>query len=186
MKGIIFREFINMVEMQFSIATADAIITGSKIKSNGSYTSIGTYPTDEIIALVNELSAVSKMPVHALLNAFGRHLFKRFSTIHATYVSPHSTVFELLCLLDNHIHVEVRKLYTDAELPTFTHEMIGDDCMVFIYRSRLMLADFAEGMLQGCIEHFNEAMHVEREDVVAANDAFTRFTLTKQANDNAG
>lgn len=180
MKGIIFREFINLVETQFSIEIADAIITASKIKSNGSYTTIGTYPTDEMLALVNELSTVSKVPVPALFNVFGRHLFKRFTDIHAIYVSPHTTVFELLRLLDNHIHVEVRKLYSDAELPSFTHEMLNANCMVFIYRSQRMLADFAKGMLQGCIEHFNEAIHIDRHDVVAANDTFTRFTLTKQ------
>ena len=181
MKGIIFREFINLVETQFSIEIADAIITASQIKSNGSYTTIGTYPTDEIFALVEELSIVSKVSAPALFNVFGRHLFKRFTDIHATYVSPHSTVFELLSLLDNHIHVEVRKLYSDAELPSFTHEIINADCMVFIYRSKRMLADFAEGMLQGCIEHFNEAIHIDRHDAVAANDTYTRFTLTKQA-----
>lgn len=181
MKGIIFREFINLVETKFSIETADSIITASRIKSNGSYTSIGTYPTDEMVALVNELSNISKVPVPALLNTFGRHLFKRFTDIHAMYVTPYTTVFELLRLLDNHIHVEVRKLYSDAELPSFTHEMINADCMLFIYRSKNMLADFAEGMLQGCIEHFNEAIHLERHDVTAGNDAHTRFTMTKQA-----
>lgn len=179
MKGIIFREFINLVETQFSIETADAIITASKIKSNGAYTTVGTYSIDEMLALVNELSSVSGMPAPALFNTFGRYLFNRFSDIHAPYINPYSTVFELLVLLDNHIHVEVRKLYGDAELPSFTHEMINPDCMVLTYRSKRMLADFAEGMLQGCIEHFNETMHVDRQDVFAENDAFTRFTLTK-------
>lgn len=181
MKGIIFREFINLVETEFSIEIADAIITASQIKSNGSFTTIGTYPTDEMLALVNELSNVSKMSVPALFNVFGRHLFKRFTAIHATYVTPHSTVFELLRSLDNHIHVEVRKLYSEAELPSFTHEMVNADCMILDYRSKRMLADFAEGMLHGCIEHFNDAVHVDRHDVIADNDAYTRFTLTKQA-----
>lgn len=184
MKGIIFREFINLVETKFSIETADAIITASKVKSNGAYTTIGTYSTDEMLALVNELSIVSGLPVTDLFNVFGRHLFNRFTHIHATYVSPHSSVFELLRLLDNHIHVEVRKLYSDAELPSFTHEMPNPDCMILIYRSKRMLADFAEGMLQGCIEHFNESVHVERQDVIAENDTFTRFTLTKPAHVN--
>ena len=44
MKGIVFREFISMVENEFSIETADEIITASNLKSEGAYTSVGTYP----------------------------------------------------------------------------------------------------------------------------------------------
>lgn len=180
MKGIIFREFISMVETRFSLETADAIITAAKLKTNGAYTTVGTYPTQEMTELVTQLSGISGMPVPALLNAFGRYLFQRFSVIHAAYVSPHNRVFDLLNMLDNHIHVEVRKLYSNAELPSFTHEMINSDCMIFIYRSKNMLADFAEGMLQGCIAHFNEPIHVERLDLADTDGAHTRFTLTRQ------
>ena len=182
MKGIIFREFIGMVETQFSVQTADDIITASNLKSNGAYTTVGTYPIQEITALVTQLSVTTQMPVPGLLNAFGRYLFQRFSVIHAEYVSPNTKVFELLSLLDNHIHVEVRKLYSDAELPSFTHEMLGPDCMLFIYRSKNMLADFAEGMLQGCIAYFNEQIHIDRQDLVVTDGAHTRFVLTRLPN----
>ena len=181
MKGIIFREFITMVETQFSLQTADAIITASELKTNGAYTTVGTYPVEEMTALVNQLSLHSNIPAPALLNAFGRYLFQRFSVIHAEYVSPNTTVFALLGMLDNHIHVEVRKLYSDAELPSFTHEMLNPDCMIFIYRSKNMLADFAEGMLQACIALFNEQIHIDRQDLAATDGAHTKFILTRLA-----
>ena len=180
MKGIIFLEFIGMVENRFSLDTADAIITAAQLQTNGAYTTVGTYATQEMTALVTQLSRISGMPVPALLNAFGNYIFQRFSVIHAAYVSPHTTVFDLLSLLDNHIHVEVRKLYSDAELPSFTYEMLSPNCMLFIYRSKYMLADFAEGMLQGCIAHFNEQIHIDRQDQADTEGAHTRFTLTRQ------
>ena len=44
MKGIVFREFIDMVESQFSLETADAIIQASSLSTHGAYTTVGTYP----------------------------------------------------------------------------------------------------------------------------------------------
>lgn len=42
MKGIVFREFITMVETQFSLETADAIIADSTLATGGAYTTVGT------------------------------------------------------------------------------------------------------------------------------------------------
>ena len=179
MKGIVFREFIRMVEDQFSLEMADAIIEASQLASGGSYTSVGTYPHEEMVELVRQLSLRLDQPVPDLLKHFGRHLFQRFTVIHPEYVTTHASAFELLTMLDEHVHVEVRKLYRDAELPSFEHEQLADNKMLFIYRSVRSLADFAEGLIEGCIEHFGQPMNIERIDLPAnGNGAHARFTLT--------
>ncbi len=114
MKGIVFREFIDMVEQQFSFETADSIIAASSLSTGGAYTSVGTYPHSEMVSLVTNLSAQTGRPVPALLNHFGRHLFTRFTVIHPQYVRNYRSAFELLQQLDGNIHIEVRKLYQDA------------------------------------------------------------------------
>ena len=180
MKGIVFREFITMVETRYSIEIADRIITASDLSSDGAYTSVGTYPHQEMVDLVTHLSAETDTSVPDLLHTFGRHLFQRFAVIHPEFVKTQACAFELLRQLDGHIHVEVRKLYTDAELPAFDYEEIGDKEMVFIYRSRRRLADFAQGLIQGCVEHFGESLEIQRTDLPdAGGDAHTRFLLRK-------
>ena len=90
-------------------------------------------------------------------------------------------MFGLLRELDSHIHREVRKLYSDAELPSFTHRQIGDDRMELVYTSRRSLADFALGLIEGCIAYFNEAIDVERVDLPEdEHGAHARFTLTRR------
>lgn len=186
MKGIVFREFIDMVESQFSLETADAIIAASKLSTGGAYTSVGTYPHEEMVDLVTHLSQETKMPVRDLLLHFGRHLFQRFAVVHPEHVLTYRSAFELLRKLDGSIHVEVRKLYNDAELPSFTYEQLSDDSMVFIYSSHRKLADFAQGLIEGCISHFGEAMRLDREDLPDDGDgAHTRFTLSRMANADA-
>ena len=185
MKGIVFREFIDMVEAQFSLETADRIISASHLSSDGAYTSVGTYPHQEMIDLVTHLSDATSISVPDLLHHFGRHLFQRFSVIHPDYVKTYEDAFELLRQLDGHIHVEVRKLYIDAELPAFDYEDLGGGEMLFIYRSRRKLADFAHGLIQGCIDYFGDPMHIERTNFPDdSGSAHTHFLL-KRLNDGA-
>ena len=44
MKGIIFTEFIEMVEDKFGFEVADNIITNSNLPSGGAYTAVGYKP----------------------------------------------------------------------------------------------------------------------------------------------
>ncbi len=181
MKGMVFREFIDMVETEFSLEVADAIIVASELSTEGAYTSVGTYPFEEMLALGTNLSKETGLPIPALLRHFGRHLFSRFVSIHPGYVNQNGGVFGLLRELDSHIHREVRKLYSDAELPSFTHRQIGQDCMELVYTSRRNLADFALGLIEGCIAYFNEAIDVERVDLPEdEHGAHARFTLTRR------
>lgn len=180
MKGIVFREFIAMVENRYSIETADRIITASNLTSGGAYTSVGTYPHQEMVDLVTQLSAETNTPVADLLHHFGQYLFQRFSVIHPEFIKTQASAFELLRRLDGHVHVEVRKLYIDAELPSFDYEQIGDDEMLFVYRSRRKLADFAHGLIEGCVTHFGEPMAIERTDLLEdETGAHTRFVLKR-------
>ena len=68
MKGIVFREFISMVENQFSLETADHIISASNLSTDGAYTSVGTYPPQEMVDLVTHLSAATNISVPDLLH----------------------------------------------------------------------------------------------------------------------
>jgi hypothetical protein len=91
-----------------------------------------------------------------------------------------SDVFSLLSALENTIHVDVNKLYRDAELPTFSYEQDNQQKMVFIYRSRRRMADFAQGLIDGCIAHFKENISIQREELPPqGEEALTRFTLVR-------
>lgn len=182
MKGMVFREFIDMVEEAFSPEVADAIIVASKLSTDGAYTTVGTYPFEEMVSLVTNLSKETNLPVPALLRHFGIHLFGRFAVMHPEYVNPKNGVFGLLRDLDSHIHREVHKLYSGAELPSFSHEDLGDDRLVLTYSSRRNMADFALGLIEGCIAHFRETIDIQRLDLPEdEHGAHTRFTLTRTA-----
>ncbi len=57
MKGIVFTEFIEMVESKFGFDMMDDIIESANLPSGGIYTAVGTYDHTEMVQLVIEISA---------------------------------------------------------------------------------------------------------------------------------
>jgi len=50
--------------------------------------------------------------------------------------------------------------------------------MSMIYKSERGFADFAQGLIEGCINHFDEKIKIEREDL-RADKTEVKFLLTK-------
>ncbi len=79
MKGVVFTEFMELVEDKFSFETADKIVEGSDLASGGAYTSLGTYDHEELLKMVTLLSEMSDAPIPDLVRTFGLHLANRFA-----------------------------------------------------------------------------------------------------------
>ena len=177
MKGIIFTELLEMVEEQFSLDMVDQIIDSCELESGGAYTAVGTYSHEELLQLVRELSAESGIPAPALVQAFGERAFGVFASKYSVLFDGIPTAFDFLKRVEDFVHVEVLKLYPDAELPTFEWNQPADDTLVLVYSSARPFADLAVGLINGCAAHFNESLALEREDIDAGS---VRFTLTHQ------
>ena len=179
MKGMVFTEMMEMVEATWSLDMVDAIIARSQVPSGGAYTAVGTYPHEEIIALVVALSAETGVPVPDLVSAFGKHLFGRFALAYPRFFEGITSSFQFLSGIENVIHAEVRKLYPDAELPTFEVEQ-GHNTLALTYFSEHPFADLAQGLIEGCIAHFGEAIQVQREAITNLPGAQARFVLSRK------
>ncbi len=165
MKGVVFVEFIEMVENHFSIEMSERLLEMSDLPSKGIYTSVGTYDYDEMVALVINLSTLTKILPSNLLKDFGRYLFKHFWVNFPAFFEGINSSFEFLTLVNSYIHLEVQKLYEDTELPTFICTFPEPDRLHMKYQSRRDLPDLAEGLILGCIEHYQEALSVQRESL---------------------
>lgn len=179
MKGMVFTEFIEFVEERFGLSTADDMIAGCDLPSGGAYTAVGTYDHRELVQMVGRLSGLSGKPGSELLRGFGSHLLKRFVVGFPAFFLDQTSVFGFLTRIDDTIHVEVRKLYPDAELPAFSYERPTPDQLVMIYQSHRAMADLAEGLIEGAIAYFGENVRVHREDLAGGGPQRTRFTLTR-------
>ena len=181
MKGLVFTEFLEMVEAKFSPDMLDRIIETADLPSGGTYTSVGTYDHAEMVELVTCLSRETGIPANDLVRAFGTYLFGRFHQAFPRYFAGVGSTFEFLSQVQNYIHVEVRKLYPDAELPSFMYEMPAPDRFVLLYNSSRPFAVLAEGLIRGCIAHFGESIDLVVEDISGGQGTAARFLLEKRA-----
>ncbi len=178
MKGLVFTEFADLVEAKFGLAMLDEIIEETAPACGGAWTAVGTYEASELVAMVGALAKRSGAPAPELVRAFGQHLLHRFADHYPEFFAPHRSVFAFLRNVESYIHVEVLKLYPDAQLPRFLYESAAPDRLVMVYRSRHAFADLALGLIEGAVVHFRERIEVLREDLEPHGHA-ARFTLTR-------
>ena len=181
MKGIVFTEFLDMVDDTFGPVVTDTIINEAALPSGGAYTAVGTYSCEEMVALVRELERRTGNNMPDLLKAYGRHLFGRFVVRYPELFADYHDSFSMLESIDATIHMEVRKLYPDAELPRFECTRQGPDRMTMIYRSLRPFADLAHGLIEGCAKHFGESLSIERQDGKEEQLNVSTFRLHRQA-----
>lgn len=177
MKGIVFTEFFEMVEQQGGLDEVDALLEGCDLSTGGAYTAVGTYDVMELVALVSKLGERTGIPVPMLLEAFGEHLFGRFQTKFPEFFEGIADAPTFLEGIEDTIHTAVRKLYPDAELPTFEVERLDCGGICMEYRSPRPFADFAEGLINGCIKHFGGGLTLQREDLDGTPGTACRFII---------
>tara|TARA_R110002050_G_scaffold74198_7_gene159328 strand:- start:995 stop:1534 length:540 start_codon:yes stop_codon:yes gene_type:complete len=178
MKGIVFTEFLDLVEDKFGIEMVDKIICQSKLESEGVYTSIGTYRFSEMLQLLQNLNENTGIAIDDLLLVYGEHFFgvieRSYPGLLATYKDP----IEMISSIENHIHVEVRKIYPDAELPTFLIEEKNEDSLVLIYQSSRAMHHFGLGLMNKTFEHFNAKASIIIEKI-KEDGTEVRFIINK-------
>lgn len=179
MKGIIFREFLDMVEDRFGDEIVDQIIEESNLPNDGAYTSVGTYPHEEMVQLVVSLSKATQIAAPTLLNVFGEHAFGRFALGYPHMFIGIDDAFSFLEEIQENIHVQVLKLYPEAQLPFIEIISRNEDQLEMLYTSDRKMADLALGLINGCLNHFNEKADIESEDVLD-NKSKVKFIVKKR------
>ncbi len=178
MKGIVFTEFLEMVESTFGLHVVDTIIENGDLPSSGAYTSVGTYDFNEMVSLLTELSKETNISSHDLLYSFGHHLFVGLAKSHPEVVAGYKTPLALLCCIEDHIHIHVKKLYPDAELPQFKILSKTDNSLEMIYSSSRGLYALAHGLIVKTFEHFEKMVKVDYK-LLNENGTEVKFAIVQ-------
>ena len=178
MKGIVFTEFLDLVEDKFGLEMVDKIISQSNLESEGAYTSVGTYSFSEMLQLLTNLSGNTGISTDDLLLVYAEHFFsvieRSYPGLLATYKDP----IEMLASIENHIHVEVQKIYPEAELPTFIIEEKTENSIIMVYKSSRAMHHFGLGLMNKTFEHFNSSATIVLEKI-KEDGTEVRFIVNK-------
>lgn len=178
MKGIVFTEFLEMVEEKYGLEVVDEIIENSNLESKGSYTSVGTYAFSEMLQLLQNLSSKTKISIDDLLLVYSEHFFSLLKKNYPSFFSIYKDPIEMLASIEDHIHVEVLKIYPYAELPTFEVVERKNDCLIMIYKSSRAMHHFGLGLMYKTFEHFKSKATIVLEKI-KQDGTEVKFIITK-------
>jgi hypothetical protein len=180
MRGTIFVELIKMAEDTFGEDAVDEVLDKADLENDGAFTTVGNYSCSELIKIVMALSAQSKISPEVLQRKFGHWMINHFAENFAAFFEGKADGFAMLESVDGEIHVEVAKLYPDAELPVFDTERLAPDHLTMTYSSPRPLVEFCHGMIEACLERFGQTADIQRTAVATPANA-TRFDIRLMA-----
>ena len=180
MKGLVFTTFYGHVEACHGADMVDDIIKDCDLPNKGAYTSVGTYPFQEMVALITALVRRTGQSLPAVLEDFGKACFAKWVQYVPAFFD-NKDLFDVLSEVDHFHESEVRKLYPDAELPSFKVESRDDRELVMRYFSCKPLADLASGVIKGAATHLGERVTVNHRPMSHGTEAYVRFEVSRLA-----
>jgi hypothetical protein len=178
MLGIVFTEFVEMVEERFSEEVLDEILEAPSLSTSGAFTSVGYYDHTDMIKMVVALSKEVNVPIDDLIAAFGEHLFGKLVAKYPTMIEGHNRLLDFLETVDTVVHKEVIKLYPHAELPRFSCNRLSDDCLEMNYQSKRPFSQLALGLINGCALYFKQPIDVVSQSSDTDASYSTTFVIT--------
>ncbi len=165
MKGIVFTEFLELVEERYGLEMVDHLISAAQLPSGGVYTAVGTYQFSEMLSLLGELSEQTGVSIDTLLEVYGEHFFGVVLKSYPGFITQYTDPLDLLASIESHIHVEVRKIYPDAELPVFRVLEKDSNKLILLYRSSRAMYAFGKGLMQRTLLHYGYQAEVLVEKI---------------------
>ena len=154
MKGIIFNLLEEVVSNAYGEDTWDELLVAADV--DGVYTSLGSYPDENIQTLVAAAASKLDLTPFAVLRWFGQQamplLFARYPEFFRAQISTRP----FLLSVNSIIHPEVLKIYPGASVPMFEFRDDPDGGLLMGYRSQRRLCAMLQGFAEGAGTHFGE------------------------------
>lgn len=169
MKGIIFNLVQDVVSDAYGEDTWDVLLDDADLE--GSYTSLGSYPDTDLLALVAAASERLDVPPDEVVRRLGEGAIPLLAERYPAFFEPHSSTRPFLLTLNEIIHPEVRKLYPGADVPIFDFGTPADDVLILGYQSKRKLCALAEGFILGAAQHYRETVQLQQPECMLRDDA---------------
>lgn len=154
MKGIIFNITEDFISEKFGDDKYDEIMKSCSLITKEPFVGPGTYPDEDMMQIVVKSTQVLKMEVAEFVKQLGRYTFFKLAELFPDYVTPYNHPKDFLKTVEDIIHVEVRKLYKDTQLPTFQYQEPSPNELIITYYSKRKLYALMEGLIEGVGEYF--------------------------------
>ena len=169
MKGLIFTDFIKLVEKRFSRQEADAWLESCELPGGRTYAAAGEYPYREFMELVMHLSARTGETLAIILHDFGRHLAAQ--ALRREAPDSGDALAELARLVGN----DFRNLLTPNQVTSRDAILdieMGESRVEITCHAPRPIADILAGMIERVAEESSDLIHIARRPLSESADHF--------------
>lgn len=159
MKGVVFNILEDMVTEQGGLLMWQKVL--DKVGVDGGYTAVATYSDDELFSIVGAVVEELGVPAEEVIGAFGTYMFGQLARRYPVFIESCDDLFSFLESIDSVIHLEVRKLMTETQLPSIDCTRLGETELLINYRSPRKLCLLAEGLIYGAAEQYGNQIKIE-------------------------
>lgn len=131
-----------------------------------------------LVKLIISLSKVTGVSIEDLQQVYGKSVFLTLFQSMPELDGQALNTFQFIKQVESYIHLEVKKLYAEANPPRFKFISSTETEMVMDYISARCFSHVCFGLILGCAEHFNERIDIQMTPVLE-DGSQVRFTLTK-------
>ncbi len=178
MKGIIFNLFEDFVVEKLGAEAYEEILASAGLQTTEPFVGPGSYPDEDLFALV--ASAVKRMgvPTAEALRAFGRFCIPPLARRFPRFMTPHAHPKDFLLTVDAFHSTEVNKLFDGARCPRFHYETPTPDRLVMRYESERRMCALVEGLLDGVATYYGVPIEHAQTSCMLHGDPACVFDLT--------
>jgi hypothetical protein len=161
-KGIIFNLVEEVIADELGDDAWDSLLEAAGL--DGVYTSLGSYPDEELFALVAAASSALGQTPDQVVRHLGEGALPLLAARYPAFFEPYTSTEPFLRTLNDVIHSEVRKIYPGAEVPDFDFlsEQLG--VLVIGYQSKRRLCSLAEGFIAATAHHYGEQVDITQSE----------------------
>ncbi len=155
MHGMIFSELQNYAETKRGPGTWSALLKKANLE-NRVYLSVREYPDAEAVALVMAASAMTGLPLSAVLEDSGQFIVPSLVRIYRHLLKPEWRTIDVIDHTEATVHKVVRVKNPGAKPPQLKTKRLGPDEVQLIYTSPRRMCGLAIGIATGLGQHFKE------------------------------
>jgi hypothetical protein len=175
MKGVIFNLLEQIVTDELGAETWDALLEKSKL--DGAYTSLGSYPDNDLFKIVDAAAEALGKPPQEIVRWTGMRALPLLARRYPNFFTPHKTTRTFVLTLNDIIHPEVRKLYPGADVPEFGFDPRDPHVLRMSYQSARKMCAFAEGLITGSATYFGETAQILQTKCMLHGDSECLFEI---------
>ena len=178
MKGIIFNLLEDFIVEKAGEDGFEEILAAAGLRTTEPFVGPGSYPDEDLTALVAKAVERLGVPTDEALRAFGRFCIPPLARRFPGFVAPHTHPKAFLLTVDAFHTTEVNKLFEGARSPRFIYESPAPDRLVMRYQSDRRLCALVEGLLDGVATHYGVPIAREQTSCMLHGDAACVFDLS--------